>query len=389
MNTRMHFLLPIATAALTSCSRTPAPPPTAVPEVATVTVTTQRVVLTTELPGRTSPFLIAEIRPQVNGLIQKRLFTEGTDVQEGQALYQIDPAPFQAALDSAQAALGRAEANLPAIRSRVNRYQEALAEKAVSQQDYDDAEAALRQSEADILYYRATTETARINLNYARVVSPISGRIGTSTVTEGAIVTAFQPVALATIQQLDPIYVDVTQSTADLLRLQRRVKEEQLKSGGTGQDKVRLILEDGTPYPLEGTLQFRDISVDPTTGSVTLRAVFPNPDSILLPGMFVRAVVQEGVHEQAILIPQQAVSRDPKGNPLALIVDAAGKVEQRGLTLDRALGDQWLVASGLAPGDRAIVEGLQKVRPGVEVKEVPFDTSAKPAALGKPAQASH
>jgi len=364
-----------------SCSRTQAPPSMPVPEVATMTVTTQRLVLTTELPGRTSPLLIAEIRPQVNGLIQKRLFTEGADVQEGEALYQIDPAPFRAALDSAQAALVRAEANLPALRSRAERYREALGERAVSQQDSDDAEAALRQAEADVLYYRATAQTARINLDYARVTSPIPGRIGTSTVTEGAIVTAYQPVALATIQQLDPIYVDVTQSTAELLRLQRRLKQEELHLGGTEQDKVRLILEDGTTYPLEGTRQFRDISVDPTTGSVTLRAVFPNPDGVLLPGMFVRAVVQEGVNQQAILIPQQAVTRDPKGNPLALLVGAGGKVEQRALVLDRAVGDQWLVASGLVPGERLIVEGVQKVRAGVEVKEVPFEAvGARPGS---------
>ena len=292
------------------------------PEVSVAAVQTERVVLTTELPGRTSPYLVAEIRPQVNGLIQKRLFTEGSDVKDGQELYQIDPAPFQAALDNAKAALGRAEANLPALRSRVNRYKEALADKAVSQQDFDDADAALKQAEADIQYYKAMVETARINLNYAHVVSPISGRIGTSTVTDGAIVTAYQPVALATIQQLDPIYVDVPQSTTELLRLQRRLEEGRLNHDGTNRSQVQLILEDGTKYPLEGTLQFRDVSVDPTTGSVILRMVFPNPNGVLLPGMFVRAVVKEGVNEQAILIPQQAVSRDPKGNPVALIVDA-------------------------------------------------------------------
>jgi len=357
---------------MTACNRQVQAPPPPVPEVATVTVTQQSVVLTTELPGRTSPYLIAEIRPQVNGLIQKRLFKEGSDVKVGQELYQIDPAPFQAALDNAQAALGRAEANLPALQLRANRYKEALADKAVSQQDLDDAAAALNQVQADIRYYRAMVETARINLNYAHVVSPITGRIGTSTVTDGAIVTAYQPVALATIQQLDPIYVDVPQSTTELLRLQRRLEEGRINQDGTNANQVQLILGDRTKYPLEGTLQFRDVSVDPTTASVILRMVFPNPNGVLLPGMFVRAVVKEGVNAQAILIPQQAVSRDPKGNPVALIVNASGKVEQRMLSLDRAIGDQWLVSTGLEPGDRVIAEGMQKVRPGAEVKTVPF-----------------
>ena len=371
---------------LTACNRQTQAPPPSLPEVATVTVAQQRVSLTTELPGRTSPYRIAEIRPQVNGLIQKRLFTEGADVKEGQELYQIDPAPFQAALDNAKAALGRAEANLPAIELRVSRYKEALADKAVSQQDYDDASAAQKQAEADINYYKAMVETARINLNYAHVVSPISGRIGTSTVTDGAIVTAYQPVALATIQQLDPIYVDVPQSATELLRLEQRLKAGKIKRDETNVNKVRLILPDGSNYPLEGALQFRDISVDPTTGSVILRMVFPNPKGVLLPGMFVRGVVQEGLNEQAILIPQQTVSRDPKGNPVALIVGSAGKVEQRPLVLDRAIGDQWLVTSGLAPGERVIAEGMQKVRPGAEVKEVPFTdgrkTEAQPAPTG-------
>jgi membrane fusion protein (multidrug efflux system) len=363
---------------LTACNRQGQAPPTPVPEVATVTVVRQPVLLTTELPGRTSPYRIAEIRPQVNGLIQKRLFTEGSDVQAGQELYQIDPAPFQAALDNAKAALGRAEASLPAIQSRVDRYKQALADKAVSQQDFDDADAALKQAQADSQYYKATLETARINLNYAHVVSPISGRIGTSTVTDGAIVTAYQPIALATIQQLDPIYVDVPQSTTELLRLQRRLEDGRLTLDGTNASKVQLILDDGTRYPLEGTFQFRDVSVDPTTGTVILRAVFPNPNGILLPGMFVRALVKEGFNHQAILIPQQAVSRDTKGNPVAFLVDASGKVEQRLLTVDRTIGDQWLVTDGLAPGDRVIAEGMQKVRPGAQVKAVPFDGGRKP-----------
>jgi len=372
---------------LTACNRASnAPAPTPVPEVATVRVVRQQVLLTTELPGRTAPYCIAEIRPQVNGLIQKRLFTEGADVKAGQELYQIDPAPFQAALDNAKAALGRAEANLPAGRARADRFRKALADKAVSQQDLDDADAAVKQAEADVRYFQATVETARINLEYAHVVSPISGRIGTSTVTDGAIVTAYQPTALATIQQLDPIYVDVPQSTADLLRLQQRLVDGRLTREGTNGNQVRLILGDGTKYPLAGALQFRDVSVDPTTASVILRAVFPNPNGVLLPGMFVRAVVQEGVNAQAVLIPQQAVSRDPKGNPVALIVDANGKVGQCKLTLDRAIGDQWLVSSGLSPGDRVVAEGMQKVRPGTVVKAIPFVDVEKPGTnTGNPA----
>ncbi len=338
-----------------------------------MTVKTQKVMLTTELPGRTSAYRIAEIRPQVNGLILKRLFTEGSDVKVGRVLYQIDPAPFQAALDNAKAALGRAEANLPAISSRARRYMEALADKAVSRQDYEDAVAAMTQVEADIQYWEATVETACINLGYCRVTAPISGRIGRSNVTEGAIVTAYQPVALATIQQLDPIYVDVPQSTTELLRLKRRLEDGRLKSHGTNQNKVKLTLEDGTAYPLEGMLQFSDVTVDPTTGSVILRVVFPNPEGVLLPGMFVRAVIKEGVKEQAILIPQQGVSRDHKGNPVALIVDAGNKVGQRVLTLDRTIGSKWLVSAGFAPGDRVIVEGMQRVRPGAVVKVIPFN----------------
>lgn len=347
-------------------------PPPPVPEVAVVMVQPQKVVLTTELPGRTSAFRVAEIRPQVKGLIQKRLFTEGSDVTAGQVLYQIDPAPFQAALDNVKAALGRAQANLPAIRLRAERFEELLAAKAVSRQDYDDTAAALKQAEADIQYWQAAVETARINLEYTRITAPISGRIGKSSVTMGAIVTAYQPLALATIQQLDPIYVDVSQSSTELLRLKRRLKEGRLNQNGKNRRKVRIMLEDGTTYPLEGTLQFRDVTVDPTTGSVILRVVVPNPNAILLPGMFVRAVVQEGIAEQAILVPQQGVTRDPKGNPIALIVDAESKVRQRRMTLDRAIGDQWLVSLGLAPGDRVIVEGIQKIRPGASVTVVPF-----------------
>jgi membrane fusion protein, multidrug efflux system len=357
---------------LTGCDRKQVQAPAPVPEVSVIPVTTQKIMLTAELPGRTSAYRIAEIRPQVNGLILKRLFTEGQDVKASQVLYQIDPAPFQSALDNAKAALGRAEANVPAVRLRAERYRDLLSDNSVSRQDYDDASATLKQAEADVAYWKATVATAQINLGYTAVKAPISGRIGISTVTDGAIVTAYQPVALATIQQLDPIYVDVPQSTTDLLRLKRRLKDGRLKKNGSGSDKVKLIQEDGTPYSPEGTLQFSDVTVDPSTGSVILRVVFPNPEGILLPGMFVQAVIAEGVNEQAILIPQQAVSRDSKGNPFALIVDAENKAAFRPLTLDRAIGDKWLLSAGLSPGDPLIVEGLMMLRPGTIVKSSPF-----------------
>lgn len=359
------------------------------PEVAVVTVQSRQVVTTTELTGRTASNLIAEVRPQVGGIIQKRLFTEGSDVQAGQVLYQIDPATYQAALDNARAGLARSEANLSAIRLKADRLRELLVDKAVSRQDYDDAASALKQTQADIQYWQANVDTARINLKYTSITAPISGRIGKSSVTEGALVAVGQSTALATIQKLDPMYVDITQSTADLLRLQRGVKEGRLNQSDANQRKVQLILEDGSTYPLSGTLQFRDVTVDPTTGSVILRAVFPNPNGVLLPGMFIRAVVKEGINEKALLVPQQAVSRDPKGNPQTLIVDAENKVALRTLALDRAIGDQWLVASGLAAGERVIVEGMQKVKPGVSVKVVPFEAgqeknSASPKNMNPP-----
>ena len=364
MITRNNFWSAISLLVAVACSRAPqqaGPPPAA--EVAVVTVAPQRLVLTTELPGRTAPHLIADIRPQINGLIQKRLFTEGADVQAGQVLYQIDPAPYQAMFDKAQA-------NVTVLRLRADRVKSALAGKAVSQQDVDDAAAALQQGEADL-------DTARINLAYTKITAPIAGRIGKSSVTDGAIVTAYQPVALASIQQLDPIYVDVPQSTADLLRLQRRMADGRMTRDGNNQNAVQLILENGAAYPTEGLLQFRDVSVDPTTATVILRMEFPNPNGVLLPGMFVRAVVKEGSNDHAILVPQQAVIRDPKGNPLVLLVNAANVVELRPVTLDRATGDQWLVTTGLAPGDRVIVEGLQKVRPGAAVTAVPFVAPAQ------------
>jgi len=344
--------------------------PAPVPEVATVTVETHQVELTTELPGRISAYLVAEIRPQVNGLIQKRLFKEGSDVEAGELLYQVDPAPLQVALDSAMASLGKAQANLSLIQLRFERYKELLADEAVSRQAYDDAATALEQARAEIEYWRAQVESARINLGYTRVTAPISGRIGKSNVTDGALVTAYQPMSLATIQQLDPIYVDVAQSSAELLRLKRSLEAGQLSPDGENGREVRLLMEDGAPYSLKGMLQFRDITVDPATGTFTLRIVVSNPRHLFLPGMYVRAVVHEGRSERAILVPQQGVTRNPKGKPVALVVDEAGTVQQRILKLDRAIGDQWLVSSGLSSGERLIVEGMLNVRPGDAVKVV-------------------
>lgn len=345
-----------------------------VPEAATVTIEAQKIELNTELPGRTSAYLVSEIRPQVNGIIQKRMFKEGSDVKAGELLYQIDPAPFQVAHDSAKASLGKAQANLPAIRSKADRYKELLVDKAVSRQDYDDATAAVQQAQAEIEYWKTQVEAARINLGYTRVTAPISGRIGRSSVTDGALVTAYQPTSLATIQQLDPIYVDVTQSSNELLRLKRNMETGQLSADGKNGKSVRILMDDGAPYPLEGMLQFRDVTVDPTTGSFTVRIVVPNPDHMLLPGMFVRAVVQEGIAEQAILVPQQGVNRTPKGEPYALVVDETGKVQQRMLKLNRAIGDKWLVSSGLSGGEQVIVEGMLNIRPGAAVKAVPMES---------------
>lgn len=351
-------------------------------EVGVVDIQPQKVALTTELAGRTAAYMVSEVRPQVGGIIQKRLFTEGGDVAAGQPLYQIDPATYQAAFESAKASLAKAEANLASTRSKASRYEELVTIKAVSQQDYDDAQAALKQGLADVAAAKAAVETARINLAYTKVAAPIAGRIGRSTVTPGALVTASQQTALATVQQLDPIYVDVTQSSAELLRLKRDLASGQLKKAGAGQAAVKLVLEDGSAYPLPGKLQFSDITVDQSTGTITLRAVFPNPKGDLLPGMYVRTVLEEGVDEQAILVPQQGVSRDTKGNPTAMVVGADGKAEQRVLKTSRVLGDKWLVSDGLKAGDKLIVDGLQKIRPGAPVKPVAATKAEAPTPAG-------
>lgn len=330
------------------------------PEVTVVTVKTEPVTITTELSGRTSPYMISEVRPQVSGIIQKRLFTEGGDVRAGAVLYQIDPATYQAALDSAKASLSKAEANVAVARVKEQRYKSLVDINAVSRQDYDNALASLKQAEADVAGSKAAVEAARINLNYTRVSAPISGRISKSDFTPGALVTANQPTALTTVQQLDPIYVDVTQSSADMLRLRREFSSKELEK--TSSAKAKLIMEDGVQYEMEGRLQFSDVTVDQSTGSVTLRAVFPNPKGVLLPGMYVRAVLEEGKNTQAILVPQKGVTRNPKGDATAMVVAEDGSVSIRPIMVSRAMGDKWLVTGGLVAGDKVIVEGTQRVR---------------------------
>lgn len=359
----------------------------ALPEVGVVQVLPQTVTLSTTLPGRTAAFQMAEVRPQITGIIQKRLFTEGAAVKAGAVLYQIDPASYEAAYGIAKAEMARAEANRDSVRIREERYRKLVQDMAISRQEYDDTLSALKQSEAAIQATRASLEAARINLAYTRVKAPISGRIGRSSVSTGALVTANQEAALATIHQLDPIYVDVTRSASEILTLKRKLANGQLKKPARNEARVHLILETGDEYPLAGVLEFSEVSVDPTTGSVVLRSVFPNPDQILLPGMFVRARVVEGVAEHVLLVPQQGVSRNAKGEAVALIVDDSDTVTQRILKIDRAMGNSWLVSSGLLPGDRLILEGSQKVRPGQAVTVVVMEPAGaaekSPAPLAK------
>ena len=336
-------------------------------EVVIIKLEPRREVYTTALAGRIASFQVAEVRPQVGGILQQRLFTEGADVKAGQALYQIDPATYEAALDSAQAALMKAEANVTPARLKAERFRELLAIKAVSKQEYDDAQAAFKQAEADVAVNRAAVKTARINLEYTKVRSPISGRIGKSAFTPGALVTANQAQALTSVRQLDPVYVDITQSSQDLLRLRAQFTNGELRSAAE-EAPVRLKLENGAMYPHEGRLQFTDVSVDESTGMVSLRALFPNPEHILLPGMYVRAVIAEGVDENALLVPQRALRRVPTGQAAVLLVDGGGKGDVRLVDVGRTVGDSWQVLSGLKPGDRVIVEGGQNVRPGMSVK---------------------
>jgi membrane fusion protein (multidrug efflux system) len=350
--------------------------------VGVITVRTQRVTLDTELSGRTTPYTVAEVRPQIGGIILKRLFTEGAEVRAGQALYQIDPASYKASLDSAQAALDKARANLTTLSLKADRYQQLIAIHAVGQQDLDDALAAQKAAAADVAASLATVETARINLGYTRVISPVSGRVGKSSVTQGALVTADQANSLATVQQLDPIYVDVTQSMGELLQLKHDLASGLIKSNGANLAPVQLTLEDGSHYALQGKLQFSDVTVDPSTGAIALRAVFPNPRHELLPGMYVRARLINGVNDQAILVPQSSVAHDNKGNSIALVAGADGKAQLRMLQISRAIGSQWLVSAGLKPGDQLIVDGLQKIRPGAPVKAVPAAVDASAANSG-------
>jgi len=387
---KLGYLAAVVLAAglmISGCGKKAAPAkPMGPPEVGVVVAQPQRVALTTELSGRTSAFLVAEVRPQVGGIIQKRLFTEGADVRAGEVLYQIEPASYQAAFASARAALGKAEASLTPVQLKAERFKQLVAINAVSKQDFDEAVAAVRSAEAEVEAARANLETARINLAYTRVTAPIAGRIGRSSVTTGSLVTASQEAPLATIQKLDTVYVDVTQSSAEMLRMKRALASGQLKSGGASQTRVKLLLEDGTAYPLQGVMKFSDVTVDQSTGSVTVRTVFPNPKQVLLPGMYVRAVLEEGVIDNGMLVPQQGVSRNPAGNATALVVGAEDKVETRVLKVSRTLGDKWLVEDGLKPGDRVIVEGMQRARPGAQVKPVPF--GSKPPEGAAPAAAA-
>ncbi|TDU32176.1 membrane fusion protein (multidrug efflux system) [Panacagrimonas perspica] len=362
--------------ALAACGRTEAEAaPAAPPKVSVVTVGTQSVAVTAELPGRVTAMRTAEVRPQVNGIVQKRFFTEGGEVKAGQQLYQIDPAPYEAQLQAAiDIAAGR--------QRHAERVERLYQQEVISGSAYDEGRLGHIQAQEAL-------KLARINLVYTKVLSPISGRIGRSAISEGALVTAGQPGALAVVQQIDPIYVDVTQPSRVLLRLKRELSDGHLKQGEDGGARVKLALEDGNEYPHAGTMQFSELTVDEGTGSVTLRAVFPNPDGVLLPGMFVHGIIEEGVRPDAILVPQLGITHDRKGEPTALVVSAGNKVEMRQLVTDRAVGDQWLVSKGLAAGDRVIVEGLQYVKPGdaVDVSEYKPGKVA-PAPGATPAEAA-
>lgn len=343
------------------------------PQVTVHVVKSAPLVVTTELPGRTDAFRVAEVRPQVSGIVLKRNFTEGSDVKAGESLYQIDPASYQAAFDSASGDLAKAQAAASIAHLTVKRYLPLMGTQYVSKQEYDQAVASARQADATVIAAQAGVESARINLAWTKVTSPISGRIGKSSVTEGALVANGQASALATVQQLDPIYVDVTQSSNDFMRL----KQSSLQTGKNS-DNVQLMMENGQPYPLKGSLQFSDVTVDESTGSITLRAIFPNPQHILLPGMFVRARIDEGTQPHAILVPQQGVTRTPRGEASVMVVNQKNQAETRNVVAPQAIGDQWLITDGLQEGDQVIVSGLQKVRPGVTVVATP-DTAVQKA----------
>ena len=356
---------------LTGCEHVAEQAPNSAPQVTPVGVVilkSQALTLKKVLPGRISAFQIAEIRPQVSGIVESRLFTEGKQVEQGQALYQINPAIFKAQLAASEASVARAQASIASSKAKATRFSELLKIKAVSQQDFDEADAAYKQAKAELLTAKAQLQTAQINLDYSHVSSPISGQISKSSVTVGALVSTNQAMALATVTQLDPIYVDLTQSSNELTRVKKALASGLLTVDPATQMDVELIMEDGSIYPHKGTLQFSEVTVDPSTGSVTLRAKFPNPEKLLLPGMYARASIVEGVKSDAILAPQRGVSRNSKGEPTALVVSKNTRVESRVLKIDRSVGANWLVTEGLIAGDRLIVEGLQKIHPGAAVK---------------------
>ena len=377
------LILSVALAACSGGGEPEQPPP---PEVSVVTLAPQTVTLTRELPGRTNASVVAEVRPQVNGIIKERLFTEGSVVKAGQPLYQIEDSTHRAAVSSARAQLARAETARTNARALEQRIGELSGTRYVSAQENENAIAAARQAEAEVSAARAALEAATVTLGYARLTSPIDGRIGKSTVTVGALVPANQPQALATVQQLDPIYVDLTQSSSELLQLRRELEAGTLESGA--ELPVTILLEDGRPFGQQGTLAFSEVSVDPATGSFGLRVVVDNPDHVLMPGMYVRAEIGSGVRQNAILAPQRGVARDPKGNTSVMVVNAEGLVENRPVTVSRTVGDQWLVEEGLAAGDRVIVEGLQKIQPGIPVQTVDFEGASAPAPAAQPAPAA-
>jgi membrane fusion protein (multidrug efflux system) len=362
------------------------PAPAGPPEVGVVTVREEAVVLSTELPGRTSAYESSEVRPQVNGLILERLFTEGDQVRAGQALYRIDPAPYEAQVASARAALGRARAAIASTSALARRYGELVKINAISRQEAENATVGAQQAQADVAAQQAALRSAQIDLARTTIRAPISGRIGRSTYTTGALVSASQTDPLTTIQRLDPIFVDIQQSSADVLRLRQQLLSGELSREG-GAARVKLKLEDGSAYPQEGALKFTDVTVDPTTGSQVVRAQFPNTQGLLLPGMYVRSELVEGTRSNGILVPQGAVSRDEKGNPTTLVVGAQNKVEMRKLTAPRTVGGNWLVTAGLKPGDKVIVDGAQALRPGATVKPVPAQAAGAakgPAPAAKP-----
>jgi len=367
--------------ALGGCSADDAPPVAQTPKVQVMTVQPQRQALTTELAGRTQAFMLADIRPQVGGIVQQRLFVEGAEVKAGQALYQIDPAPYKATLAEAQATASKARATLKSAQATATRNAALVKIDAISQQDNEDAQVSLLTAQAELQVAQAGVDTARINLGYTRITSPLSGRIETSTVTPGALLVAAQTTALTTVQQLDPIYVDITQSTTELLRLKRDLASGALQGNSAeGEAPVLLTLDDGSPYNHAGTLKFSGVAVNQGTGTVTLRAVFANPEHLLLPGMYVRAVLELASDDKAILIPQKAVTRSASGVTSVLVV-VNGKVEQRVLTIDRAVGNQWWVSAGLNAGDQVIIEGGQKVRVGAEVLAQNSEARGVPRAL--------